>query len=171
MCENIGHRTDLDDSSGAPAGSFTRPDLVIPCRVAPQQSPAPFHQARNYMHCSETIQEHKLPGLTGGPIEAASPFRSPVVGNRRDGAGGRSTSARSCELSHQKVSPCCGDSREVAEHLGRAVGGGVSHFFPKVRTFSPVFYHSGVSSQLANYREWRLCHAGAIAHFHRHVNQ
>ena len=27
-------------------GPITRPDLAIPCRVAPQQSPTPFHQAR-----------------------------------------------------------------------------------------------------------------------------
>jgi hypothetical protein len=26
------------------AGDFPRPGLVIPCRVAPQQSPTPFHQ-------------------------------------------------------------------------------------------------------------------------------
>ena len=29
-----------------PAGSFPRPDLVIPRRVAPQQSPTPFHQTK-----------------------------------------------------------------------------------------------------------------------------
>ena len=27
------------------AGSFSRPDLAIPCWVAPQQSPTPFRQA------------------------------------------------------------------------------------------------------------------------------
>jgi hypothetical protein len=31
------------EAAGA-RGSFTRPDLVIPCRVARQQSPTPFRQ-------------------------------------------------------------------------------------------------------------------------------
>ena len=31
-------------------GSFTRPDLVIPCRVAPQHCSAPFHQASLLYH-------------------------------------------------------------------------------------------------------------------------
>ena len=30
-------------------GSFTRPDLAIPCRVASQQSPTPLHQARTIL--------------------------------------------------------------------------------------------------------------------------
>lgn len=30
----------------AGAGLFSRPGLAIPCRVAPQQSPTPFRQAR-----------------------------------------------------------------------------------------------------------------------------
>jgi hypothetical protein len=32
------------------AGSFSRPDLAIPCQVAPQQSLTPFHQARASIH-------------------------------------------------------------------------------------------------------------------------
>ena len=34
----------------ASAGPFTRPRLAIPCRVAPQQSPTPFHQANAVYH-------------------------------------------------------------------------------------------------------------------------
>ena len=33
-------------SPPGPAGHFSRPDLVIPCWVARQQSPTPFHQAK-----------------------------------------------------------------------------------------------------------------------------
>ena len=36
-----GHQSDRGWS-----GAFTRPDLAIPCRVARQQSPTLFHQAK-----------------------------------------------------------------------------------------------------------------------------
>src|SRR5271169_5476925 len=39
-------------------GSFTRPDLAIPCRVASPQSPTPLHQARRIIAGRE--QEKKL---------------------------------------------------------------------------------------------------------------
>ena len=40
------HLNRYDISPQGLGGQFTRPDLPIPCRVAPQQSPTPFHQAK-----------------------------------------------------------------------------------------------------------------------------
>jgi hypothetical protein len=40
------HLKYYDISPQGLGGPFTRPDLAIPRRVAPQQSPTPFHQAK-----------------------------------------------------------------------------------------------------------------------------
>ena len=37
-------------------GSFTRPDLAIPCRVARQQSPTPFRQTPQILTETEILQ-------------------------------------------------------------------------------------------------------------------
>ena len=40
----------LTGKAGDSFGSFTRPGPAIPCRVAPQQSPTPFHRAHEVYH-------------------------------------------------------------------------------------------------------------------------
>ena len=40
-----GSKKGPESEDPGPADSFLRPGLAIPCRVAPQQSPTPFHQA------------------------------------------------------------------------------------------------------------------------------
>jgi hypothetical protein len=53
-------------------GSFSRPDLAIPCRVAPQQSPAPFHQAnRLYLKTAAGAPTPPKIGQTRPPAPAA----------------------------------------------------------------------------------------------------
>jgi len=46
-----------------PGGSFTRPDLAIPCRVAPQQSPTLFDQARWIVADEEGLEKWHPVGL------------------------------------------------------------------------------------------------------------
>jgi hypothetical protein len=41
-----GKKVALAENSARAGGYSSRPDLVIPCRVARQQSPTPFHQAK-----------------------------------------------------------------------------------------------------------------------------
>jgi len=38
-------------------GSFTRPDLAIPCQVASPQSLTPFHQAKQLYHIDTAINK------------------------------------------------------------------------------------------------------------------
>src|SRR3974390_3073234 len=49
-------------------GSFTRPDLAIPCRVASPQSPTPLHQARRIVAGQgqeKKMHPAKFPGIDG----------------------------------------------------------------------------------------------------------
>ena len=61
----------------APRGSFSRPGPAIPRRVAPQQSPTPFHQARKAYH-PLAAQDAGLPktGQTRPPAPGTDGQRS-----------------------------------------------------------------------------------------------
>jgi hypothetical protein len=64
-----GQMNDVEKSKPRPraaaealAGSFTRPDLAIPCWVAPLQSPTPFHQAKHSVAQVVDLGADSLPG-------------------------------------------------------------------------------------------------------------
>ena len=67
-----GSRTLARRSGPGPSESFTRPDLVIPCQVARQQSLTPFHQAPAI-----------LPRVIGIPIAVL--FICPVLPEKTQG--------------------------------------------------------------------------------------
>ena len=115
MRRSEGTKKALAAEAAGASGSFTRPGLVIPCRVARQQSPTPFRQTEAvYRNDGGVEQVHpvRFPGrdgfakrtyLTGSQhgmqlktiLNRVEPFKSFVYGKVKWVEGRRATDARS----------------------------------------------------------------------------
>lgn len=74
----------------APSGSFSRPGPAIPRRVAPQQSPTPFHRTREaYLHLPPHAAAGPKTGQTRPPAPAPTAERAPRLPTLPDGRENR----------------------------------------------------------------------------------
>jgi hypothetical protein len=65
-----------DQRSAGPRRVSSRPDLVIPCRVARQQSPAPFHQPKIIISAAQKARKGLVRAILSAPNENAYEPRS-----------------------------------------------------------------------------------------------
>jgi len=71
-----GKKKALATGAAGACGSFTRPGLVIPCRVARQQSPTPFRQTDAVYRkegTEEQVHPARFPGKDGFANKLISP--------------------------------------------------------------------------------------------------